>query len=332
MRPFLKYLAVLCGVLVVALAAALGYFVWRYPNVPPPATVSLPTSAESLSRGKYLVEHVTICVDCHSERDWSRFAGPVKAGTHGKGGERFDRANSGIPGTLYAPNITPAGIGEWSDGELMRAVTTGVSRHGRALFPLMPYVNYGQLAEDDVLAVLAYVRTLNRIDHQVPVGSLDFPMNLIVRSIPRAASFAGRPLPEDRVAYGKYLATAASCADCHTPMDNQGQRLPGMDFAGGLEFRHPELGHRVRSANITPEADSGIAQWTEEQFVTKFKGLAAPDDRLLSAEEQRQNSVMPWKQYAGMTTEDLGAIYAYLRSQKPVLNRVDKFPDARIEQ
>ncbi|MEZ5288331.1 MAG: c-type cytochrome [Vicinamibacterales bacterium] len=121
--------------------------------------------------------------------------------------------------------------------------------------------------------------------------------------------------------------TAASCADCHTPTDSRGQPLPGMDFAGGFELRNPS-GFRVVTANITPDADSGIGQWTSEQFVEKFKAMETPDTHELTRDEQRQNSVMPWRDYAGMTRDDLGAIYAYLRSLKPVVHRVNHFPDA----
>jgi mono/diheme cytochrome c family protein len=329
MRLLLKIVGVLLLLVLVIAGAGLVYFLNRFPDVPPAQAVTLPTSPQVLARGKYLTEHVAICVDCHSERDWSKFAGPLKPGSYGKGGERFDGPNSGVPGTLFAPNITPAGIGHYSDGELLRAVTTGVAKDGRAMFPLMPYTNYGQLAEDDVQAMLAYVRTLSRIEHQTPSRSLDFPMNLIVNIIPKAAAPGLRPSPENRVAYGKYLVTAASCGECHTQIDDRGQKLPGMDFAGGFQFAHPELGYRVRSANITPDADSGIGQWTEEQFINKFKGFETPDEHVLTDAEQRQNTAMPWKQYAGMTREDLGAIYAYLRTLKPVLNRVDRFPDAR---
>jgi hypothetical protein len=125
------------------------------------------------------------------------------------------------------------------------------------------------------------------------------------------------------------MVRAAGCAECHTPIDDRGQRLPGMDFAGGMQFGHPELGYRVRSANVTPDADTGIGQWTEAQFIAKFKAFETPDPRVLSDDEQRQNTAMPWTQYAGMTREDLGAIYAYLRSVKPVTHRVDKWPDAK---
>jgi len=94
-----------------------------------------------------------------------------------------------------------------------------------------------------------------------------------------------------------------------------------------FELRNPS-GFRVVTANITPDADSGIGQWTSEQFVEKFKGMETPDTHVLTRDEQRQNSVMPWRDYAGMTREDLGAIYAYLRSLKPIVHRVNHFPDA----
>ena len=330
MRLLLKALAVLVVLVLVVAGGGLAYLFASYPNVPPAGTLALPTSPEAIERGKYLAEHVAVCVDCHSERDFTRFAGPIKAGTMGKGGERFDGPTAGIPGVLYASNITPAGIGDYSDGELMRAVTTGVARDGRAMFPLMPYPNYGRIAREDVESILGYVRTLAPIEHRIPERSLDPPLNLIVRTIPRPAAFTTRPSPDDRVKYGEYLVTMASCAECHSPRDGGGQLVPGMDFAGGNQFAHPELGYRVRSANITSDADTGIGQWSEEQFINKFKGFEAGDDRVLTDEEQRQNTAMPWKAYSGMTRDDLGAIYRYLRSVKPVINRVDKWPDVRV--
>jgi hypothetical protein len=119
------------------------------------------------------------------------------------------------------------------------------------------------------------------------------------------------------------MTNAAGCAECHTPMDAQGQRLPGMDFAGGFELPLPGGGF-VRAANITPDADSGIGTWSEQQFVDKFKAFEGAPIRELSAAEQRENTVMPWLNYASMTDEDLRAIYAYLRTVKPVVNRVQK--------
>jgi mono/diheme cytochrome c family protein len=225
-----------------------------------------------------------------------------------------------LPGDFYARNITPAGVGDWTDGELLRAITVGVNKQGNALFPLMPYPNYAQMDREDVEAMIAYMRTLKPIVNHVPERTLQFPMHLIIRTIPQDAAFAPRPSPSDRVAYGGYLARTASCADCHTARD-QGTPRPGMTYGGGMEFRWP-WGTVVRSANITPDADTGIGTWTEEQFIQKFKAFENAPAPVLSDAELRDNTVMPWRAYAGMTPEDLGAIYAFLRTQTPVINRV----------
>ena len=271
-----------------------------------------------------------MCLDCHSERDFSHFAGPQKAGTMGRGGERFDGPTAGVPGVIFAPNITPSGVGAYSDGELMRAVTTGVARDGRALFPMMLYPNYGRVAEDDVKAILAYVRTLKAIENHPPERTLDVPVNLIVRTIPRPASF-DRPALAVGSRQGRRRTSITHGRLRRMPHPERRPRAAGAGHGlrRGTQFAHPELGYRVRSANITPDADSGIGSWTEEQFINKFKGFESPDGRVLSNDEQRQNTAMPWTAYAGMTRDDLSAIYAYLRTQKPVNHRVDKWPDSK---
>jgi mono/diheme cytochrome c family protein len=318
-------------VLVVAVAACgLAYFYLSYPRVPAAGAIKIAATPEMIARGEYLGKHVSLCLDCHSERDWNKFAGPIKPGSFGKGGEAFDRTvDPKFPGAVYAKNITPAGIGTWTDGELLRAVTEGVSRDGTPLFPLMPYPHFGKMSEDDVHAILAYIRTLPPVQNgNIPARSLDFPLNLIVRTIPEPASFKPRPPATNKLAYGEYLVNAALCTECHTPIDDMGQPLPGKAFAGGTEYRHPQYGFRIRTANITPDADTGIGTWTEQQFVDKFKSFETPNDSPLSETEQRQNTAMPWNQFAGMTREDLSAIYAYLRTVQPVVNRINKHPDA----
>jgi hypothetical protein len=171
------------------------------------------------------------------------------------------------------------------------------------------------------------VRSLKSIEGTWPARELNFPLNLIVRTIPAPNTFGKRPSPDDKVAYGKYMTAAALCSDCHTPIDTQGAPLPGMDFAGGMEFL--ETGYRVRAANITPDANTGIGSWTEQQFIDKFKGFESPTNVTLAEHERAQNTVMPITAYAGMTAEDLSTMYAYLRTLRPVTTRVEKFPDAK---
>jgi len=123
------------------------------------------------------------------------------------------------------------------------------------------------------------------------------------------------------------MTRSATCSDCHTPIDDRGTPLPGMNFAGWLEFL--DTGYRVRSANITTDADTGIGTWTEQQFIDKFTAFETPNNATLSEVEQRQNTVMPFSNYAGMTREDLSAIYGYLRTVQPITSRVTRFPDAK---
>jgi mono/diheme cytochrome c family protein len=299
----------------------LAYLQVRYPDVGPAPSITVPRDPPVLDRGRYLARHVALCIDCHSKRDWTRYAGPVLPGTEGMGGQRFAE-DIGLPGVFRSPNITPAAIGSWTDGELWRAVAEGVSRDGRSLFPFMPYLAYGRMAEEDLSAVLAYVRTLPSIPGAVPERQLDFPVNLLVRTFPKKASPAPRPPESDRKAYGAYLAAVASCADCHTPQEG-GKPVAGMEYAGGYEFRLP-FGI-VRSANITPDRETGIGTLDRAAFVAKFKAFDPGRTKPIDVSPGTPNTIMPWTEYAGMNEDDLGAIHEYLGNLKPVRNPVERF-------
>lgn len=324
-RRALKVFAALAALLILTILTGVGYLYTKYPAVPPAETVTVAITPEKVVRGQYLFTNVAMCADCHSTRDWSKFSGPVTPGTLGRGGDEFSKdAIPGLPGRLHARNITPAAIGTWTDGEIIRAITTGVTKDNEALFPLMPYPNFSRMDREDVEAIVAYMRTLQPVVNHVPDRELDFPMALIVRTLPQPARFVTRPAESDKVAYGEYLVRTAGCRDCHTPTD-AGVPKPGLDLAGGVEFRFP-FGGILRTANITPDANTGIGAWSEEQFVERFKAFEkAPAMVLATADDQRaQQTVMPWSLYAGMKRQDLAAIYAYLRTQKPVIHRVEK--------
>jgi mono/diheme cytochrome c family protein len=313
MKRLLKWLLGLAGLLVVAAGLFVGYFFVRYPDVPPPEDVNVTATPERLARGKYLAENVSGCLVCHADRDWTKFSGPVVEGTRGKGGQRFGFGLE--PFVMYAKNVTPAAMGEWTDGELIRAITAGVSRDGTPLFPLMPYPHFAKMSREDIEAIVAYLRTIPAVPPPtIPERQLNFPLPIIVRTIPAAPSYRPVPPATDRVGY--------------TPMDDQGQQIAGMEFAGGTPFMPNGVG-LVRSANITPDAGTGIGTWTEQQFVDKFRAFRGAPVRALEGVETQQNSEMPWTDYAGMRDDDLAAMYAYLRSLKPVVNRVEKFPAAR---
>ena len=117
-----------------------------------------------IARGKYLALHVAACIHCHSHRDFTKYAGPVVAGTEGGGGQLFDSSELNvIPGKIYSANITPdsaTGIGSWTDAEILRAITQGINKNGDTLFPLMPYANFNRMAKSDLLSIFSSIRTL----------------------------------------------------------------------------------------------------------------------------------------------------------------------------
>jgi len=317
--------SVLIGVAVVTLALACVLF---YVKVALPGTnigrapnLKIDYTPERIARGKYLAD-ITACNDCHSKRDYTKFAGPILPGTLGMGGELFGR-EFGFPGSFYAGNITPAGVGEWTDGELFRAITCGVSKDGHALFPVMPYMNFGRLDKEDIYSIISYIRTLKPVENDVPKSEADFPMNFIINVLPASPSLSAIPPKKDLVAYGKYVFTAMSCDECHTPKEN-GQAIKGKFLAGGFEFPFPD-GTVVRSPNITPDKETGIGTWTEQQFIERFKVFADSTYVPQTVRPGDFKTVMPWFFYAKASEEDLQALFAYLRTVPPVQNNVQKF-------
>ncbi len=310
--------------IVVLIAGLISYVKFTLPNVGEAEDLKIEATPERVAHGKYLANAVAACMDCHSTRDWSKFAGPLMDGTLGKGGEVFPE-EFGFPGTFYSKNITPYGIGSWTDGELFRAITSGVNKDGEALFPVMPHKAYGKCDKEDIYDIIAYLRSLPSIKNDVPKSEAIFPMNVIINTIPTKAEFSTRPDKKNQVAYGKYLFTMASCTECHTKQD-KGTPIEGMEMAGGFEFPLP-VG-TVRSANITPDKETGIGNWDEAAFVSRFKMYF--DSNYVDPQVAPGNfqTVMPWKMYGQMEEEDLKAMFAYLKTIKPIKNQVEKFTPA----
>lgn len=323
MKKIFKILAYAIGFFLVFVISGIAFVNFTYPKVSPAPELTIDHGPDRVERGAYLANHVVVCVDCHSTRDFSLLSGPIKPGTTGKGGELFDHS-MGFPGVFYSKNITPAGISDYTDGELFRLITTGVTSDGRAMFPIMPYPYYGKMDPEDIYDIIAYIRTLDPIENEIPDSKADFPVSLILKTIPKDADPQTKPAKSDQVAYGGYLMNAASCGECHSPVDAQGTRLPGKDYSGGREFAFPD-GSLVRSANLTQDVSTGIGSWSEDMFVGKFKQYLDSGYHLPKVQPGEFNTIMPWMMYAGMEESDLKAIYAYIKTIAPIPNQVVKF-------
>lgn len=317
-----KFLLVLVSVIVLAIVGVITYVTTALPNVGEPENITIDVTPQMLERGKYLVETVSGCIDCHSVRDYTKWAGPIKEETRGGGGEKWTE-EMGLPGNVISRNITPFAIGDWTDGELFRAITSGVSKDGSALFPIMPYHSYGKADKEDIYSIIAYLRTIEPNKSVPQKTELNFPMSLIVNLIPQKAEFGKKPSESNKVEHGKYMATLAACADCHTPME-KGEYIEGMEFAGGMEFPYPN-GDINRSANLTPDKKTGIGNFSEEQFVSKFKSYADSNYVIRNLDAGEVNTMMPWLVYRNMKEDDLKAIYSYLMTLKPVKNEIKLF-------
>lgn len=323
MKKLLKVAAYLMGAVILLLICGLAFLQLGFPKVDSAPEITIEYTPDRIERGAYLANHVTVCMDCHSTRDFSEFSGPPAPGTLGAGGDRFDHS-MGLPGVFYAKNITPHGISDYTDGELFRLITTGVTNDGRPMFPLMPYAYYGKMDPEDIYDIIAYIRSLPTVASEIPDSKADFPVNLILRTMPKNAEMTKKPDPTDQVAYGAYLVNASGCIECHTQVTPQGAIIPDLAFSGGRAFPFPD-GSRAVSSNITQCPDTGIGNWDEATFVARFKQYADSGYVNPKVNPGEFNTIMPWTMYAGMKEEDLKAIYAYLKTIEPIKNEVVKF-------
>lgn len=255
-----------------------------------------------VERGRYLALHVSLCVFCHSEIDWKADGFPPRTGAAGAGRAAFSDALPWLP----VPNLTPdpeTGIGRWTDEQLDRAIRRGIGHDGRVLHPAMPSHSYRAMSGEDAASIIAYLRTLEPVRRRLPPP--DIPPDV------RASLRAPEP-PTSALKAGEYLAALAACGHCHTPADERGQPIPGLEFAGGTRLKGPW--GDLHAPNITPDA-SGIECIGETGFVHAMKTGELPGRTL--------NGVMPWGHYRRMTDEDLRTLYGYVMALPPVRHFID---------
>jgi mono/diheme cytochrome c family protein len=296
--------------LVLAFGALGVFFYALHPKSRDAPNVTAPKTPEALARGEYLAKHVLGCVLCHSPID-EKQPGDVWDETKLFAGRVFP-SNGKFPGKLIGPNISPAAVGTWTDGQLMRAIREGVDKDGKTLFPMMPYGRFTKLTDDDTLAVIAYLRSVPPQPTMVGRTEVDFPVSMFVRLGPAPLESSPPAWPTDPVARGKILLEVMSCIDCHTPM-NKGKLVESRLYAGGNEFSAPEIGS-VHSSNITPDPATGIGAYSDDDLMRVFKEGKGKDGRTLW--------VMPWRALQGTKDEDLRAVIAALRTLKPIQNVV----------
>jgi mono/diheme cytochrome c family protein len=266
------------------------------------------TDPDVIAAGRYLAYGPAHCANCHV---------PPELHPALERGEEPPLSGGGAfhppPGTFRTPNLTPdsaTGIGAVSDGQLARVLRYGVRRDGRSA---VPFMNYHELSDADLTALVSFLRSQPPVSHPVPPHDLNLlgkaVMAFLIQPIgPRAEPAKASPAPGPTVERGEYLvSTVAECADCHTERSMVDGSFTGPRLAGGGVMLRKN-GLVLVPPNLTPDPRTGrLASWSEEQFVVRFRqGKVIPE------------SPMPWNAFARMTEDDLRAIYRYLRSVPPV--------------
>jgi mono/diheme cytochrome c family protein len=279
-------------------------------NVRPLTDRKFEQTPERLARGRYLVNGIGECFACHGPYESHAPGWPPVRGKEGSGLENF---SSETPG-LVAANLTPdreTGIGNWTDDMLARAIREGVGHDGRLLHPtVMPYEFYRSMSDEDLASVIVYLRSIPAIRNALPASKASHSI-VAPYAIPIYAPVLTPDLSTP-VKRGAYLVQLGACEWCHTLRDANRKPLPGLEFAGGDLIVEPDF--QVTSANLTPDP-SGMSYYDEAMFLKVM--------RTGKVGARNIRPIMPWWFFGQMNDDDLKALFAYLRTLKPVHHRVD---------
>lgn len=302
MRRWRNYIIGICFIAVAGLFGAAAFFFWPHGLPAVEASKSQPSGSELIARGEYLTVAAD-CAACHTTKNGKPFAG----------GLAFK-----LPfGTIYSPNITPdkaAGIGDWSDAEFVRAMRSGVGKHGEDLYPAFPYSSYALLSTDDILAIKAYLTTLAPVSDPAPDNALAFPFNQ--RPLMRGWKllfvpwnpFQPDPSRDKKWNDGAYLVEAlAHCGECHTPRGLMFQRKQGVALSGGDV-------DGWKAWNITSDKEYGLGNWSDQQ-IADMLATGHANGRGVAAGPMREAIDLSLSK---LPQSDIDAIVSYLRTVPPV--------------
>lgn len=292
MKKALKWIGIVLGALLglLVLALVVLYFVGsarlnkRYDIQV--ENIAIPSDEAAISRGEHLSEAVTLCQLCH--------------------GENFEGAiidNEPLIAVITAPNLTSGkgGVGSiFTDSDWVRAIRHGVNEEGRGLI-IMHSDRYHNLSEEDLGAIIAFVKSVPEVDNEPPdtkpgpLGNIFVALGMFdmenlplipAENIDHSAPFSNAPVQEATAEYGQYLVSITVCRMCH-----------GSDAKGGppIEEGQPPAPDITRSGRL-----NGVS---ESDFIELFRARGAVE-----------SDYMPWHVYAKMTDEELGAIWRYLAS------------------
>jgi mono/diheme cytochrome c family protein len=268
-------------------------------------------SAAEITRGRYMFGATGGC-GCHT----------MPKGQANAGGRKYD----GAFGTVYSSNITPdrqSGIGSWTDEQIMTAIRLGRRPNGERLVPVHPFTVFNGMAEEDLRAIVAYLRTTQ------PVSKANQPKKLIplfesVFLPAWLAAFAPRETPPPKapttgVTRGEYLVKAVGhCGECHTPR-TMTMATDNSRFLAG----NPKGPEDQAMPNITPDPDTGIGKWSVED-IADYLGSGNKPDGDVAGGLMAEVIDGTLSGYKDLSKADRLAIAQYLKTIPPIRNKIGK--------
>lgn len=274
-------------VALVFIVATIGFLKVTVPPGNPASTVKVQGTPQQLARGEALAQ---MCTGCHTPDNKPPLIG---------GNENFAAIPNGpMLGTIYSPNLTPAGeVKDWSDGEIIRAIREGVHKSGRPLL-VMPTNSFHNLSDTDVQAIVAYLRSQPATPHEPKNDTPSNSGNLLAMLFLGAGVFdtsaqprITQPIPDPPAGVnaerGKYLVSVLACQECH-----------GKTLTGGTPGGFAPVGPNI--AQIT-------SNWSEADFINLFHTGMGPDGKAVTEN-------MPWKDYGKLSDEEYKSILMYLKT------------------
>lgn len=235
------------------------------------------STPEQIARGRAIAD--SFCGGCHSN-----------TGTMTGGRDLAEDIPLPI-GSLISANLTPAGLGDWSDGEIFRAVRNSVGKRGKWLI-MMSYTNAGRLSDDDIRSLIAYVRSLPAAgaplfpphDRLNPLGLAMLGAGLLPGGNAVVDGEITAPPKGPDVQYGAYIMSYQDCRLCH-----------GADLTGGVAGQLAPIGSDLRV----------VKDWSRDGFIKTMRNGVDPYGHEL-------NKHMPWRLIGRMDDDELTAMYLYL--------------------
>lgn len=317
MKKFFKALLIIIILIIVAVGIFASYIALR--TIPKYAvkkvSIKVDVTPERVRRGTKLAS--MLCRNCHYNDATNKFSG---------------RELTEAPqfGKIYSANITQhpdVGIGKWSDGDIIYLLRTGLKPNGQYIPPYMPKLTH--ISDEDLSSIVAFLRSDNNWVHPdatiKPLSQPSFLTKFLVTiGAIKPFDYPSSPIPEpdttDDIKWGKYIALYQfECFSCHSKDFAKNnyftpEESPGF-FGGGNKMFNQE-GKEIYSLNLTMDKNTGIANWTEDQFVTAVKSGIVPN-----GEPALRSPMQP---YANLTDKEVRAIYKYLKTIPPINNKVER--------